>query len=225
MTRVYICMVHPMEEELFNKLLLHVGDQVKDKIQRYKKKEDKVRTLLAHLLSRMMLAKGLQVSPSELQYTVNKYGKYELEANSLFFNLSHAHDYVVCAISKKQVGIDIEKCLPREFQLFTAVWSKEEKLLYDLCDNLAFYRLWTAKESYVKYLGTGLSASLTEISVCKDGSIVDQQIRAAAHIKYANVHEEYMCAVCSEERIESVEEIAIKQIESFYRKDEYSENY
>ncbi|MGM9927652.1 MAG: 4'-phosphopantetheinyl transferase family protein [Bacillus sp. (in: firmicutes)] len=225
MTRIYTCSIHPLEKGLFNELLLHVDDQVKERIQRYKRKEDKVRTLLAHTLSKMMLAKELHINPHQLQYRVNKYGKYELITYPLSFNMSHAHHFVVCAVSDKPVGIDIEKQQQRDFQLFTTVWSETERRQYDLCDQQSFYRLWTAKESYVKYLGVGLNASLAEISVRKDGSIVDQQRRSAAHIEYVNVHEEYMCAVCSEERIESVEEISIKQIESFYRRDEYGENY
>jgi len=224
MTKVYTCLVPQMEKDLFDKLLLYVDDQVKDRIQRYKRKEDKVRTLLAHALSKMMLAKELYIAPSQLQYRVNEYGKYELGAHPLFFNLSHAQDFVICAVSNKQVGIDIEKRQPRDFQLFTTVWSEKEKIQYDLCDNLSFYRLWTAKESYVKYLGVGLSACLTEISVRKDGSIMDYQRLSAAHLEYVNVHEDYVCAVCGEDRIESVEEISVQQIVNFFRRGEASEN-
>lgn len=220
MTKVYTCLVPQIEKDLFDKLLFYVDDQVKDRIQRYKRKEDKVRTLLAHALSKMMLATVLHIAPSQLQYRVNEYGKYELEAYPLFFNLSHARDYVVCAVSNKQVGIDIEKRQPRDFQSFTTVWSEKEKLQYNLDDNLSFYELWTAKESYVKYLGVGLSACLTEISIRKDGSIMDYQRLSAAHLEYVNVHEDYVCAVCGEERIESVEEVSVQQIASYFRREE-----
>ena len=219
MTKVYSCLVQKVEADLFHDLLLYVDVQVKDRIYRYKRKEDQVRTLLAHALSKMMLAKELQTTPSVLQYKVNKYGKYELDGHPLCFNLSHAQDYVVCAISKKQVGVDIEKCIPRDFQLFTTVWSKEEKTQFNLRDHRSFYRLWTAKESYVKYLGIGLHACLTDISVDLNGSIMYQRMVSAAQVSYVKVHEDYVCAVCSEEQIEGVEHVSVEQIAAFFRED------
>ena len=218
MTKIYACFIQPVEKKLFDALLFYVDEQVKVRIKRYKKREDQVRTLLAHTLSKMVLAQELSLTPQHLSYKVTKYGKYELANHEMFFNLSHSNEYVVCAVSHKRVGIDIEKKQQRNFQLFTNVWSDREKKHYNIYDRTTFYQLWTAKESYVKYLGIGLSTSLPDISVYKDGSIGEHQQRSEAQIEYVNVDKEYVCAVCSEEQIDSIEIISIKQLAYFYQR-------
>ncbi|MGL6344173.1 MAG: 4'-phosphopantetheinyl transferase family protein [Waterburya sp.] len=50
----------------------------------------------------------------------------------------------------------------REFQLIADLTGREQQI--------AFYQLWTAKEAYLKAIGTGLSSSLTEVELSLDGA-------------------------------------------------------
>ena len=79
---------------------------------------------------------------------------------------------VICAVSDKAVGCDIEqvsvapeKVAERFFseaeQRYLSQYSGEEK-------NKEFYRLWTMKESYLKYLGTGINRPLNSFSALGD---------------------------------------------------------
>ncbi len=72
------------------------------------------------------------------------------------FNISHAYDRVVCAISSEaQIGVDIEKEISFDtYQL--KKYFNEEELLYINEDKRRFYEVWTKKEAILKAAGSGL---------------------------------------------------------------------
>ncbi|MBQ4556063.1 MAG: 4'-phosphopantetheinyl transferase superfamily protein [Clostridia bacterium] len=81
------------------------------------------------------------------------------------FSLSHSGDRAILAVSKKEIGADIQIMRPissgvarrffteNEQAYIAAACSEEEKLR-------RFYEVWTKKEAYGKALGGGLSDSL-----------------------------------------------------------------
>ena len=76
------------------------------------------------------------------------------------FNLSHTGEVAVCAVSGEEVGIDIEK--PRKFDdaLIKKAFTKNEIELarnVDSTPEAVYTKLWTVKESVMKWLGEGLS--------------------------------------------------------------------
>ena len=63
--------------------------------------------LKKHTSSKELLDEVLRlngIANYKLRY--NEYGKPYLESGGLFFNLSHSGEYVACAISDKEIGID-----------------------------------------------------------------------------------------------------------------------
>lgn len=89
-----------------------------------------------------------------------------------FFNISHSYPYVVCAVSNKEVGVDIEKVSRMKTTLARQILSPVEykncqtvsgaKLLNLLCEK------WVRKEAYLKMLGIGLKRSMTDITFVGD---------------------------------------------------------
>lgn len=223
MTSVYITAIEPISDELFNQLLQTIDSIAREKICRLKRREDQIRSLIAHALTNMILAKQLKMDVSDLVFTVNEYGKYGVAGNQRHFNISHAGQYAVFAIGQNSVGIDIEKRKDREYSLFKSVWSEEEKINYSLEDSQSFYWLWTAKESYIKYLGIGFQAGLKRITVQGDGAVVDHGRKSEAAVTHIDVHPHYACAVCSEEQIEEINYIGLDLIDSFYRRNDNDE--
>jgi 4'-phosphopantetheinyl transferase len=119
---------------------------------------------------RAILAVQLDCAPRDVDFTIGEFGKPLLRDGSLHFNLSHERDLALVALSLDgPVGIDIEHlrrapgltecaatfCHPHELAALPA--EREAR-------NLELLRLWTAKEAYLKALGTGLS--LPPESVC-----------------------------------------------------------
>lgn len=74
------------------------------------------------------------------------------------FNISHSCGHVAVAFSPLPVGLDVEAVRPYLEKLPERIFSPEE-LSWFLCrgsTKIDFFTLWTLKESYYKYLGTGL---------------------------------------------------------------------
>lgn len=101
------------------------------------------------------------ISSQDISFTYGPHGKpLWSEVPSLHFNLSHSGEWAALAITKiGPVGIDIEKIKPiknrakiaeRIFTISEQEWLKKSGLLQE------FFRLWVAKEAFVKALGQGM---------------------------------------------------------------------
>ena len=80
----------------------------------------------------------------------------------LHFNLSHSGFFAVCALSDAPVGVDMEQVRPVREALVERVCTPREAALLPREAALRrdqFCRLWTLKESVMKYFGAGLSLS------------------------------------------------------------------
>ena len=83
------------------------------------------------------------------------------------FSLSHSGSCALCAVDDAPVGADIEVLRPHHPKLAQRVCSCEEAMWLDTQPDRAraLLQLWTAKESRVKYTGTGLTVPLRSIIV------------------------------------------------------------
>ncbi len=222
MIRVYVCQIERIEEKLFDQFLSFLSKERQEYILRFRHYEDRLRSLIGSLLQHMELAKQLQCEPLELKYQVNEFGKWELENNELYFNLSHAGQYAVCAISDRPVGIDIEQMVSRDFSIFQSVWTEREKKLFQVHNMEDFYDLWTAKESYVKWLGTGLATDLQTMSIELDGSVYQHGHKADVRVQHLWIGSQYRCAVCSEDRVDRVMDVTMNHLKAFYAGEKWS---
>ncbi len=119
---------------------------------------------------RLALASATSLPPASFHFETTPFGKPYL-TNAPHFNLSHCRDLALIAICHHfPVGIDLEPadraadlldcettfCHPREIaSLPTEAEPRTRQLL----------RIWTAKEAFLKALGTGLSHPPQEVFV------------------------------------------------------------
>ncbi len=87
-----------------------------------------------------------------------------------FFNISHTDGIAVCAVSDREVGIDIERFDRKlnESVIKKAFTPAEIQMVGD--DRDKFIRLWTVKESVMKWYGLGLGLMPEYIDVTFTGS-------------------------------------------------------
>lgn len=85
--------------------------------------------------------------------------------SNLHFNLSHCRRYVAVAIHSSPVGVDIECRRKVSQSLIRRVCSEDEQQSIAAAQDpdMEFLRLWTRKEAYLKYTGTGIVGPLTDI--------------------------------------------------------------
>lgn len=115
--------------------------------------EEPSAVMRAHLAALLQKVYGIQ-NPA-LRY--GAYGKPFLE-NGPYFSISHSRGYGAVAFSPEPVGLDMELVRPYHQKLPARIFSQRELAWFEgrhACRR-DFFALWTLKESYYKYLGTGL---------------------------------------------------------------------
>lgn len=139
----------------------------RERVNRYRKEEDKKRALAASVLLQERLS---NLGIRDFSIECGAYGKPYLKGrDDIFFSLSHSGNFAVCAVYDREVGTDIEVVSNVSEKVIRKVTTDEEfELLMSLGEaerNEQFARLWTAKESYVKRDGSGFLIPPTELSV------------------------------------------------------------
>jgi 4'-phosphopantetheinyl transferase len=88
------------------------------------------------------------------EFKRGKHGKpYEIR-NEVFFSLSHSGEILICAVSKNEVGADVEKIRSVEHMKKIAQRYFENEKISDEKD---FFNAWVKREAYLKYKGTGFA--------------------------------------------------------------------
>ena len=187
-----------LDEEMTDQLL-----ELITKEERENKK--KFQTACGKLFIHYLLREKFSLAEKDIKLLKTDSGKPYIEGLLVHFNLSHATDYVVCAMSDQEIGIDIEKIRAVNFKKiakrFFCESEYEDLLAKKQPEQLNyFFQLWTLKESYLKWLGTGLRIPLNscsfkvtdeKISCKRDGKVLE-----SPYFKQLSF-EGYQLSVCS----------------------------
>lgn len=133
-----------------------------------------------------------------LEITCSEAGKPALQ-DGPEFSLSHSGERVLCALSDEAVGADLQQLKPYNPALARRFFSKEEAVWLEAQreQNLAFSLLWSLKESYVKFLGSGIAGEHLDsftVRVLPDGRA---RIDGSSVKLWYAVCGGYVMAVCS----------------------------
>lgn len=121
-----------------------------EKMRAYRFEADRLRSLAAGLLIAGVFGeRPLRHGP---------HGKPYVEGGPNF-NLSHSGHFVLMAVDRLPVGIDIEMHRDNDFAAIAEVafHPEEHEAWRRSGSERYFYDLWTLKESYLKMLGRGMS--------------------------------------------------------------------
>lgn len=213
-----------IERDKFDKALNYLPDEKKEKIRRFRRYEDSLRALTAEVLIRTVSCSKLSLKSDSLEFKTGPHGKpYLKDYENFHFNLSHSGDWVVCAVSNRLVGIDVEQTKEINLDIAKRFFSREEY------DDLSmkkeeeripyFFDLWTLKESYIKADGRGLAISLSSFSfkIEKDEIIFKTQneLKNCFFRRY-DIGKGYKLSVCSLE-CEFPQNLLIKSFDDIYK--------
>jgi len=136
-----------------------------------------------------------------------KDGQKDENAGNIHFSISHSGDYWICAVGRLRIGADIQEVKPAGNMAVAKRFFHPAEYEY-LVKNKekGFFDIWTAKESYVKYTGTGISNDFSKFSVIDENEKFVREINGTEirFIDFEAAKEEYKLCVCSE-NISSVE--------------------
>lgn len=158
-----------MHQQTCETFYTNASPERRQRAQRYLFEQDKRRCVTADALLRYAVCRVLGTTAFTVK--TNDLGKPSLDGvDSFTFNLSHSGRWVVIAYGDTAVGIDVEKIKEKQsLETVTRHFFTKDEQEFVLCGKEMrterFYQVWTAKESYLKYLGTGLSKALDSFSV------------------------------------------------------------
>ncbi len=149
-----------------------VSNKRKEKIDFYRFEKDKKLSCGVYLLLQKLLHEKNITNP---EFKIGKYDKaYISNYKNIYFNLSHSGNIACCAISDKEIGVDVEYNDP-EIDLNIAknyfFNSEYENIMKSDNPSNEFFRYWVLKESYMKYTGLGFNLELNEFEIIIDDEI------------------------------------------------------
>ncbi|MEG1931435.1 MAG: 4'-phosphopantetheinyl transferase superfamily protein [Anaerovorax sp.] len=111
----------------------------------------------------------------------------ENASEAIRFSISHSGNWWACLIGFHEMGLDIEdlekgrmrmadsKVNQKRGEAIAKRFFTKEEYEYVLAQGTpAFYKIWTRKEAYTKYLGTGIGQGLDTFHVFGQNQFVDQ---------------------------------------------------
>lgn len=163
---IYLIDLNVIDAEL--EALLSKELQDKNEYKRYHHRKDQ----MAHLCS-AIIPKALGISlgyyTTKEDISRGQYGKPYIASSMYEFNVSHSGNYMVVTYNTKPIGIDIEETIKYDDDVIKNCFSEEEGNYVSFAaeeeKNNRFTDIWTAKESYFKYMGYGIGDTMSSISV------------------------------------------------------------
>ncbi|MGN0355088.1 MAG: 4'-phosphopantetheinyl transferase family protein, partial [Muricoprocola sp.] len=176
-TRIYTADISIFDDTSFyEKAWSEVTEKRREKAASIRNEKDRklsvgVEWLLLDSLQKMGIDK------KKITFCYGSNGKPYIEGKEkLYFNLSHSGEKMMCAVSDREIGCDIEKikdCRMRVAEHFFCEseyeWIQKQKTEEEKREM--FFRFWTLKESFMKATGLGMRLPLKnfEIQIREDG--------------------------------------------------------
>ena len=144
--------------------------------------------VVLHGCLRQILGHYLRTGPKAIEYIIGQHGKPAVRSphGALHFNVSHSGAFAVVGVSLCDIGVDIEHLRPVSHIIAIASTFFPRKVASALSQlpqdrrRLAFFKLWTRKEAYVKCSGLGLARTLQahQSSLCEESAIINSELDA-----------------------------------------------
>lgn len=134
------------------------------------------------------------------QFVSGVHGKPQLKEDcGIHFNISHCSEFAACAVSDRAVGADVEKIRKFPERVLKRCFTDYESdyVQNDPDPDMAFFQLWTLKESFVKATGTGLSYPLDRAEFKIDNNCITSLTESGYTFLQIIIDKEFVCSVCS----------------------------
>jgi len=141
-----------------------LSENEQERAERFRDEYDRRRFIVARATLRTILARYLCVSPAQVKFQTNAFGKPFLldDGSALRFNLSRSSEIALLAVTVgREVGIDIEfmraDLAMEEIaeRFFSGVELRQLRSIDPQFWKTAFFNCWTRKAAYIKARGQG----------------------------------------------------------------------
>lgn len=214
--------VASVNEDDYLYLKKFVSKERREKAEKYYFLQDRIRSIYAELL----LVYGFyQCYRENLEINIfyNEYGKPYIRSNKKFYySISHSGDWVVIAYGDTEIGVDVENIHENYDAISNRCFTDIEKEWISKDDTISKNQkmtfIWTLKEAYLKYIGTGLYKSMKTFSIdMKNKNVVDEIGKPTSNIELYSflISDDYICSVCSDIVQKHKKEVSQSEIKNF----------
>jgi 4'-phosphopantetheinyl transferase len=151
-----------IQDFCLEKALQQLSEQRREQALRFKYELGQRTCAAAYLL----LCEGLRKEYGIEEKPVFEYGEHGkpfiVGHPEIHFNLSHCREAVICMLSDRPVGVDVESVREYKDSLVRYTMNKDEveQILQAKRPDIEFIRFWTMKEAVLKLSGEGISNDL-----------------------------------------------------------------
>lgn len=206
--------------ELYQEVRHIVSEERRVRAERYHNLDDSKRCICADLLLRYGLYQKIgQVG--DIDITFNEFGKPFIKNMIDFkYNITHSGKWVAIVYGNTDAGIDVERIQIGREEIADFCYSEQEKLfIYNKAGKdeqiKQFTKLWTMKESYIKFLGTGFSTNLDSFSINALEGVVtsnDGEVKKDIKVRSIQFDTDYYLSICSMEDEFCIQIIKLEEI-------------
>ena len=167
MLKAYFCLLGEATPDVPPGLLSAYREE---KLAAQKAPHARRQSLYSELLLRYAMKDSGFAPETPLEITEGEYGKPRLRGGEICFNLSHSGDALLCALSDREIGADVQRRTQAKLPLMKRFFAEDERHFVLSADDSdgAFTEIWAKKESWCKLSGKGLALPLPSFSVLDD---------------------------------------------------------
>jgi len=223
--RIYLSQIDlTLSQDTYDGLLQIISAQNRERCTRFRLKKDALCTLYGELMLRNVLIQRFSLKNEDIEILRRDDGKPYVKGLPIHFNISHSGEFVVCAVSEQEVGIDIERIKEVDLNIARRFFCKSEyeDLLAQIADKQLdyFFSIWTLKESYMKWLGSGMEIPLDSFCFkASDSSICLTDINRGVKPFFKQISfEGYRISICStiENFSTEIEKVSVDEMKFGY---------
>lgn len=146
-----------MSEQEFTRYYRRMDSSKKERVNRTIDETAKKSIVAADMLARSLIAEWFGIHADSVKFSIDEHGKPHATDLPIHFSVSHSKGIVVCAVSDKPIGVDIEYFRTINPKIIHRYCNDDELTYLNADPHTNFFELWTAKEAYAKLIGTGLA--------------------------------------------------------------------
>ena len=125
-------------------------------ISKYRTATRRKQAIIGEILLSQLLKK-FNVDYNSINITFNENGKPYIKNSLLYYNISHSNEFVMCAVSEKELGVDIEKIRPFDSRIMDKIITKEDHVVLGGISPKNVLQIYVRKEAYIKAYGYSIN--------------------------------------------------------------------
>lgn len=168
MTEIFYINISDFTPRIYSEVLSLLPEERREKAERYAFKQDKYLSAAAgYALYIALKERGINYSSAKIMTGEN--GKPYIDGEKTYFSLSHSGNIALCAVSDNEVGADVQEIKPLKRDISARILTDSEAAaLRTLSEDEKtdfLFRIWTEKESVMKFSGLGFALPFKDIDL------------------------------------------------------------